>query len=266
MRIYYFLILLAIILQSCNAINSKDEFERKLLDSDLIVLKKWEGFYNKLLSDNYAEGSFEASTKSFLNHILIDNSRQLKYNKNELCRLIDDYRNSTLEHKIINLKYDTVYEVIAESEVIITIDQEGNKDFTAFGDVENIKETQEGKMHQLFIKDSLVLESEEYIGFNIGIFPPGHTLSDEINEIRNQGYFKDVSESSFINTLKSLENKSIDIEGYLEERGVYGGTYGYQRIGHFFLKNEEINFNEKFIKRVIVFEIVMKYFERNNDC
>ena len=154
-------------------------------------------------------------------------------NKQEYCKLVKMFDESTLEYKMQNVKYDSVY--ISEQGEIIRIRQP-----------EDISE------------DELQLEEE------IEISPNNLTIEEQIEEIKWRGYLRFISASSFTLALSKISVSKIEIQEYIDTKDIVG-YINPQKMALSILKNE-IDDDNYFIKRIIVFEIFIAQIRKEYSC
>jgi len=253
-----------IFFSACSTNTFEEKFEKNLLAPDLAVIEKWEHFYYDFLKENYKETDYESGTKKFLKHIYDYEKTLLKYSEQEICSLLKEYENSTLYYKVKRLEYDTIYEAIEGSEVIVAINQEGEISLLETFGGKDVREIEEGKTTKIFIEDSLILETEnEYLSEIL--LPPGRTIQDKIKSIKDRGYNVFIHESSFVNSLRFLCEQSINAEEYVYVKD-RSGEIQLSHMCNYLLHDEDVDFDDYIVRKIIIFEVVIKYFGIINTC
>ena len=196
--------------------------------SDKIVLQKIVYAY-----DNLIDSVYNGEVEKFLEEAT---SKQLiiqRLDKYKYCELVSEYNRSTLAHKNKNMKFDSVY--LSKNGNIITIKPKEDID-----------------------------EVIDFIDEEIEILAPGQTIEDKIEEYKTRGYWKFISESSFKGALlKISEDKSeikeyidvLDITGYIDPKTVVNS-----------IRQNEIDENDYFIKRIIAIEFYIKLIREKYGC
>lgn len=203
-------------------------FESHLPETDQVILNKIINSYDNLITTE-----FKGNTNKFLSQIESNSLALDSLKKQEYCDLVTIFDNSTLEVKNQNVKYDSVY--LSDSGSIIKIMQP--EDISTNG-----------------------LELDE----EIIILPPGQTIEEEVEKIKNRGYWRFISVSSFESALSKIENENIDVKEYLDAKK----TVGYlnpQRMASSILKSD-IDVSNYFIKRIIAIELFIKQIKSEYGC
>jgi len=224
-------LILLIILTSISCKNRNQleiEFENQLPETDQITLDRIVNSY-----DNFIRNEFKGDTHQFLSRI--ETAKQVLSDsiKQEYCELARMFDESTLEFKSQNVKYDSVY--VSESGSIIRIQQP-----------EDISE------------DELQIDEE------ISILPSGRTIEEEIEEIKNRGYWRFISASSFTTALSKTVNENIEIMKYVDAKDAVGHLNP-QRMAASILESE-IDVDNYFIKRIIALELYIKQIKSEYGC
>jgi len=203
-------------------------FENKLTETDQTTLDRIIISY-----DNFIKSEFKGKTDQFLSQIESNKQVLNKLKKQEYCELVRMFDESTLEYKSKNVNYDSVY--ISDSGSIITIPQP--EDVSEIG---------------------LKLDEE------ISILRPGRTIEEEIEEIKNRGYPRFISTSSFISALSKIENENILVKEYVNAREA-AGYINPKRMASSILKSE-VDVNNYFVKRIIAIELFIKQIKSEYGC
>jgi len=214
---------------SCETRNQYEiEFEDQLSKTDLSVLRKLVLSYEKLISTE-----FNGDASKFIALIASDKPTFKGTNKRKYCELLRKLHESTLESKSLNIKYDSVY--LTDKNTITTIKQP-----------EDISE------------DVLQLNEE------IVIFPPGRTIEDELKEIKERGYWRFISASSFTMALSKISHTSVSVQSYLESNNA-AGDLDPQRMASSIIENK-VDLKNSFVKRIIVMELFIKQIRKEYGC
>ena len=226
------MLLIILIVLTCTSCENRNQlsivFENKLTETDQTTLDRIIISY-----DNFIKSEFKGKTDQFLSQIESNKQVLNKLKKQEYCELVRMFDESTLEYKSKNVNYDSVY--ISDSGSIITIPQP--EDVSEIG---------------------LKLDEE------ISILPPGRTIEEEIEEIKNRGYPRFISTSSFISALSKIENENILVKEYVNAREA-AGYINPKRMASSILKSE-IDVNNYFVKRIIAIELFIKQIKSEYGC
>lgn len=223
------ILLIVLIYFSCENRNpSEITFENQLPETDQKTLTIIVNSYDSLIKNK-----FKGNTDQFL--LQIESSKQFlsKSKKNHYCELARMFDESTLEFKNQNVKYDSVY--LSESGSIITIQQ-----------------------HEDISEDEVHLDEE------ISILPPGRAIEEEIEEIKNRGYSRIISASSFTAALSKAMNQNIEIMEYVDTKDAMG-YINPQRMASS-IANSQMDMDNYFIKRIIALELYIKQIKSEYGC
>ena len=196
--------------------------------ADRVLLTKIINTYDNLINTEYNGVADDFYSRIGSNSPALNNA-----NKQEYCKLVKMFDESTLEYKIQNVKYDSVY--ISEQGEIIRIRQP-----------EDIS------------KDELQLEEV------IEISPNNLTIEEQIEEIKRRGYLRFISASSFTSALSKISDSKIEIQEYIDTKDIVG-YINPQKMASSILKNK-IDDDNYFIKRIIVFEIFIAQIRKEYSC
>jgi len=226
------MLLIILIVLTCISCENRNQleivFENKLTETDQTTLDRIIISY-----DNFIKSEFKGKTDQFLSQIESNKQVLNKLKKQEYCELVRMFDESTLEYKSKNVNYDSVY--ISDSGSIITIPQP--EDVSEIG---------------------LKLDEE------ISILRPGRTIEEEIEEIKNRGYPRFISTSSFTSALSKIENENILVKEYVNAREA-AGYINPKRMASSILKSE-IDVNNYFVKRIIAIELFIKQIKSEYGC
>ncbi|MGK0313967.1 MAG: hypothetical protein ACI86M_000177 [Saprospiraceae bacterium] len=218
---------------SCNNDNSRiNSFNQNLPHNDRIVLEELVDLFEKLLRDNYGESKNQ--TRTMLNDIVNGNTIDWEYDKQEVCSVLNSFQNSTLELKGEKLKYDTVYAGISlitkdpQDTVVITITQD---------------------------KDT----SEELV-----YLTGNDSFKAQVEQVKEYGYWNLLNRSSFVQALKHERNPEL-INQYIHRREAVG-KWSHKFIAKSMGADSAINFNDYFIKRIVVFEVFYENLRIEHGC
>jgi hypothetical protein len=229
MRKEHYFILIVLTCISCMNRNQLElEFENHLPETDLILLEKIVNSYDNLIKTEY-----NGKINDFFNQIKLDKPLLNDLNNQEYCELIKMFDKSNLEYKSQKVQYDTVY--LSDQGNIISIMQP-----------EDISE------------DDLVLD-EDFL-----ILPPDRTIEDEIEKIKERGYWRFISESSFTSALSKISNRNIEIQEYINAKEAIG-YINPQRMASSLAKHE-IDVENYFIKRIIAIELFINQIRKEYGC
>jgi hypothetical protein len=226
-----YILFIVTILLSCKSENQRIESFNKLLPkTDKQVLDSWVKFYDELKKENYST----SSTKQLLQDIVNNRTAHWKYDKQLLCKILTDFKESTLEIKGEILKYDTVF--VGHSRItneltdtmIITVTQD--------------QDTSE--------------QLEVLFGDN--------SWQAQVDKAKNDGYWNLINESAFVNSIKHQGNPK-EINEYIETREMIG-KWSYRKIAESMFQDSTIDYEEYFIKRIIVFEIISEHMNQEHGC
>ena len=230
-KLYILLLILTIGCSLKSSIESK--FEGNLPKEDLIMLNRLVEKFDELIENKY-----EGNIPDFLNSVAEGESITEIVNKNSDCQILLAFEKSTLEYKGEKLQYDTVYasnyykigeeELFSEDLIIMTVTQDRD---TSWGDIVVIGE---------------------------------QTTQKKIEEIKKQGYWNHISESSFVRALTETKIENQEIDEYLDRRQAVGELNPKSMANA--LLEFKIDVNSYFIKRIIVFEIFRQQIKREHGC
>ena len=217
LRILLKLIVLSLFF-GCEVTNQKElEFENSLPKMDLATIEEMVNVY-----DNLVESKYNGNPNQLFLEIANDQTIFNKSYAEKYCKLVKKFDNSTLEFKTKKASYDSVY-------------------LTTDGTIVKLKKDQEQG------KDDLVLEED------ILLIPQWSTMEEEIQEIKDNGYHEFVSESSFLNALRKIADGNEDVLGFIDRKEMVGYLSPKRlAIG---LLEYDLDLNDYFIKRIIVFEL-----------
>ena len=241
MKSYFLLSLLSIPFFLLSQVGDHVKFEESLPAEDLIVLNELLQLYDSILTSSYLD--YKPSPKELLTDISEGRSSRIKINKERACHLREKLNNSTLLEKSAQLKYKSIYTVteytkngktIKDSEgIIVSVNQENDTVYNEF----------------------LFLES----------YRP-YTIKDKINLMKDDGYYKFYSISTFERGIRSIENNTL-LSGYLEAKSQYNKMgMDYKKIANFVAHNPPADFDDYFMKRVIITELFVKYLDEFLKC
>ena len=229
MRKDLMILLIVLTFIGCESRNQLEiEFENHLPTTDRILLQKIVKSYDRLIDTEYNGIADEFFSRVESNSPILN----IK-SKQEYCELVKMFDESTLEYKRQNMKYDSVY--ISEQGNIIRIEQQED-----------------------IAKDELQLDEE------IEIFPNNLTIEEQIEEIKEKGYWRFISSSSFTSALSKISDSKIEIEEYIDVKDVVG-YINPQRMASSIIKNE-IDEENYFIKRIIAIELFIKQIRKEYGC
>lgn len=229
MRKILYLILIVLTCISCKNRNQLEyEFENHLPEVDQKLLENIVSSYDNLIKTLY-----NGSVDEFISQIESNQPSLKEYQKQEYCKLVRMFHESTLEFKSINVKYDSVY--LSDSGSIIKIAQP-----------EDISE------------DELQLDEE------IFILPSGGILEEEIEEIKRKGYWRFISASSFTSALSVISDSNFAIQEYIDAKHALG-YINPQRMASSILTNE-VDKDNYFIKRIMAIELFIKQIKNEFGC
>jgi len=86
----------------------------------------------------------------------------------------------------------------------------------------------------------------------------------QVEKAKNDGYWNLINESSFVKALKHKENPK-EIDEYIETRETIG-KWNYRKIAESMEQDSKIDYEEYFIKRIIVFEIISEHMKQEHGC
>lgn len=229
MRIELYIIMIVLICISCKSRNQLEiDFENHLPVEDLKVLEGIVSSYDNLIATIY-----DGKVDKFISQIESNQPSLEENKKQEYCELVRKFDESTLEFKIQNVKYDSVY--LSDSGSIISIMQPED-----------------------------ITESELRLDEEISILSAGRTIEEEIEEIKNKGYWRFISASSFTAALSEISNYDIEIQGYIARKEAVG-YISPQRMASLILKSE-IDRENYFIKRILAIELFIAQIKNEYGC
>ena len=223
------IILIVFTIIGCDSRNKLEiEFENHLLTTDRIILEKIVSSY-----DNLIETEYNGVADEFFSRIESNNPISNTANKQEYCELVKMFDESTLEYKSQNIKYDSVY--ISDQGNIIRIEQQ-----------EDISENE--------------LQFDE----EIEMFPNSLTIEEQIEEIKENGYWRFISASSFTSALSKISDGKTEIQEYINAKDAVA-YLSPQRMASSVLKSE-IDVSNYFIKRIIAIELFIHQIKNEYGC
>ena len=224
------LVIVAIpILIGCETASQKErEFEKSLPQADLIVLEKIVESYNNLLESKYNGDPKQLFSAISSGQPILNEAREPQY-----CELINLLSSSTLEYKSRNVKYDSVY--LADD-----------------GSIKKVRKENDSTNYKLVLDEDFI------------VLPPGRTIEEEVERIREEGYWEFVSESSFISALKSIADGNTDLEQYIDrkENVGYVDTKSMARS----LMEDDISDDNYFVKRIVALELFINKVKIEYGC
>lgn len=216
-----YIILIGLIFIGCETSNKlEQEFENQLPKTDQILLEKIVNYY-----DNFIEIKYAGNSNQFFSQIESNKPIFNESNKQSYCELLKMFDESTLENKDKNIKYDSVY--LSEKGNIITRRQ---------------------------AKD--VVDEELEFDDDITILPPGRTIEEEMEEIKEKGYWRRISESSFDSALSKISKNKTEVQAYINRKETVG--YINPKIIAFSTRKNEVDRDDYFIKRIIAIELFIR--------
>ena len=214
---------------SCKNSNQLEiEFENNLPPTDQELLKNIVSSYDNLIKTVYI-----GNVDEFFSRIESNKLSLKEFNKQEYCQLVKLFDESTLEYKNKNVKYDSVY--ISDQGNIISVMQEEDT-----------------------IDDDLQLDEE------IEIIPQWKTIEEQIEEVKERGYWRFISESSFKLALSKIAKNKPEIQEYIDRKDVVG--YINPKLLAKSLLENDINENDYFIKRIIAIELFIHQIKMEYGC
>ncbi len=222
------------ILVSCSSRNATElQFDQFLPDNDLTILTKMVNSYDDLIKTKY-----KGELYYLLDDVINGNQIFQQNDSSKLCDLIKEFELSTLEFKSEKTQYDSVYasnyykigddEQFSDEPIIMTITQEHDTSWIDF--------------------------------VAIGV----ETVEEKIHFVKEQGYWKHISESSFVNSLIELNSKDENILSYIDRRQAVG--YVNPKVMAEGIMENKINHNDYLIKRIIVFELYRNLIKEVYGC
>lgn len=231
-----------VIFFQCSESKSVDlsNFEESISNSDLEILNKWVVLFDEIFEDNYSKD--EKGKILLFEDILNSNTKKWNLNRDETCKLLKDYNTSTLEYKYIKKQYDTVYyseKLNPDSQIL---------QFDSVGIV------------------SITQEQDTSYGDDI-LLPPSieETIENKIEYIKEQGYCFTLNESSFFGAINNIESKDSIVLDYIYSRNLVG-LLNYQTIVANGIRNEKMDLNNEIWRKIFVFEVLIKYIEKEYGC
>ena len=187
-KLLYILLIVSTLVGCQTRSHLEIEFERHLPKTDFILLQRLVDAY-----DNFIEASYSGDTDKFFSQIELDKPIFIETDKQSYCEILKMFDESTLDYKSQKVKYDSVY--LSEEGNIITIRQKED------------------------VYDEELKQEEE-----ITILSPGQTIEEEIEKIKEEGYWRLISESSFKSALLKIskKNPNTDLEEYIKTKETIG--------------------------------------------
>lgn len=208
------------------------KFERALPKEDLAILEEMVGVYDEFIQENY-----EGQAKRFLQDIIDEKAIILHLNKEKVRELMEVFKATTIEFKSELLQYDTVF-------ASNYYDIGGETFYTEDSIVMTISQTQDTNWH------NVVVYGEQ-------------TIEKKIKEVKEYGYWNHISESSFVNALAAVQSEDKDIEEYVNRRKNVGVVHPKIMVSG--TLKFDMDVEDYFIKRIIVFEIFRRELEKEEE-
>jgi len=234
MKINILIILLSLITTGCQQKKSNiNRFEENLPKSDLTVLDKLAKEF-----DQFIEKRYDGKIDSFLTGVAETKRIFDRSEGGDYCQLLEKFDKSTLEYKSEKLSYDTVY----TSNFYKTRDEEFYSADPIFITVTQEKDTG--------WEDLMLLDEQ--------------TLQHKIDYIEKVGYWKFISESSFVNSLTETNIRNKNVVNYIEARHTFGNLNPATTSRA--IRKLELDLDNYFVKRIIVFEIFAEIIKLEYQC
>ena len=223
-----------VILVSCTSKNASEiNFERLLPEKDLNILNEMVDSYDQLINTKF-DGDYDRLITDVINEVQMFSQKDSL----EFCQLIKKFDESSLEYKRERVAYDTVYA----------------SNYFKIGDKKQFSE----KLIIITITNEQDTSWQDFVAIDV------ETVEDKIMSVKNEGYWKHISESTFVNALIELNSKGENITDYID-RKISAGYVNPKMMANGIL-NHEIDQNDYFIKRIIVFELYGNLIKENYGC
>ena len=231
--IYILIIILSI---GCGGKSTlESDFEKSLPKEDLMILNDLVGKF-----DDLVESKYQGDVRKLLAEIGDEETVFENIDSSSNCKLIKGFENSTLEFRSEKLQYDTVYssnyhswfgeeKSYSDEPIIVTVAQDRD---TSWGDI-------------------IIVQGEQ-------------TTQNMIEQIRKDGYWNHISDSSFLKALKEVNLNNSAIAQYIDAK-LAAGELNHVLIAKTTLEND-IDIDNYFIKRIIIFEVFRNQMKREHGC
>lgn len=212
------------------------KFETEIPSNDLLILNNWVSAYDEIVKINYIDQNKDIN--NFLLDLVKDDTLNWNLGSNKICNLIEEFNNSTLEHRYINLNYDTLFKVVGRN----FWGEYTNENDTIIAGIKEDKDT-------AWIDESI-----------LGI----DGIDKMIEYKKKEGYRETLNESSFLSALEKINTSDSIILSYIHERKLIG----YSNSKSLAVGAIEYNLGKKkgVIKKILVFAIFIEYIRFNNGC
>lgn len=261
---------------SCSIERTESEqvFEEVLGRNNTEVLQNIILFYDDFIEENYSGLRIKKGTHKFLEDIFEMQTQDLIYNEQKACKLLASFRESTLSYKRDFLPYKGVREIIEGTGIFALIKQNGEEDYLSFGS-EHLEYRQKGEKNYLYLQDSLIriIDQDSFFNEEIAIYPPNRTIEEELIKVQEHGYLNFSSNSLFdeaIDSIKHIYSKDdvLELKSYVEvkKERIDIEHWRLAEYLHEEYCTKNIDLNDYFLKRIIVFEIFVEYLFLESDC
>ena len=235
---YLFFALCMTLLFSCQrAQTDQEKFEASLTPNDLKVLNEWVQYYDDFLLENYPR--IKDKHRAFCRDINDLDTEVWKIDSVKFKPILNEFEKSTLNKKIEQLKYDTVY-------LSVNCRQYGEDSFCTNTDSCVVAIRQNG------IIDACCLRADNS--------EVPQSLSDWEKSLwiyKNDGYWHTINESSFLAALKPIKEKDIWWFNYFDSIETIGEDSPYA-LAYYFSKNEQEDCEDYFYKRLFTINLFQR--------